>query len=100
MTKSRNRDFTGFQSNLAAAIESPTTPPHSESPPPTLAEAAPSAKRGPGRPTSDTEPLQLRITPTMRRRLAALSAKEALETGRVPTVQQIILRILEEKLGG
>jgi hypothetical protein len=36
----------------------------------------------------------------MRRRLAALSAKEALETGRVPTVQQIILRILEEKLGG
>jgi hypothetical protein len=94
MIKSRSRDFTGFQSNLAAAIESPAAP--VASPP----EATPPAKRGPGRPTSDTEPLQLRITPNMRRRLAALSAKEALETGRVPTVQQIILRILEEKLGG
>jgi hypothetical protein len=92
MSQSKNKDFSGLQAALAVVAQPVPTP---ELPP-----AQPPSKRPRGRPVTDTEPLQLRIAPDLRKKLMVLVMEEIAATGRNVTLQQIILRILEDRVGG
>ena len=84
MTRSKSRDPAAFVA-LQADLEATTVP---------------EAKRNRGRPQVDTEPLQLRIPTDLRDRLLARVGEESVRERRVVTIQQLILRAVEEKYGG
>jgi hypothetical protein len=84
MTRSKSRDPAAFAA-LQADLEATTVP---------------EPKRNRGRPQVDTEPLQLRIPTDLRDRLLAKVGEESVKERRVVTIQQLILRAVEEKYGG
>ena len=84
MTRSKSRDPAAFVA-LQADLEATTIP---------------ETKRSRGRPQVDTEPLQLRIPTDLRDRLLARVGEESVRERRVVTIQQLILRAVEEKYGG
>jgi hypothetical protein len=86
MTRSKSRDPSAFAA-LQADLEAVAVP-------------VPETKRGRGRPQVDTEPLQLRIPTDLRDRLLAKVGEESVKERRVVTIQQLILRAVEEKYGG
>ena len=86
MTRSKSRDPAAFAA-LQADLEATTV-------------TVPEAKRSRGRPQVDTEPLQLRIPTDLRDRLLAKVGEESVKERRVVTIQQLILRAVEEKYGG
>jgi hypothetical protein len=96
MSRSKEKkDFAAFGTALTAATAS-ASPPAPAVPEP----SPPDLKRGRGRPVTGNEQITLRLPVAIREKLVERVGVELARTGRITTLQQVILRILEKELNG